>query len=518
MSITNSDHTSTCDLTQLANSKAWPVVEANKVIERVKALKKQIATFETGYGPSGLPHLGTICEVIRTSMVKKAYDILHPVIPSRLLAFVDDMDGLRKVPGNVPQADMLAGYLNYPLTQVPDPFGQEKSFADYNAKRFEHLLDQYGYLSGIEVKRAHQEYKSGRFNFALLDILKHHIPILEIMKEHLREERFSTYSPFLPISPVTGKILQVAMTKYTPSTITFQAEDKQEYTTPVVDGYCKLQWKPDLGMRWYALGVDYEIYGKDLESSVEIASKICQLLGNPAPLGFQYEHFLAPDGSRVSKSKGNESVTVQAWLNYTPKGTLEHFIFQNPRRAKRLRIHDIPNYVEAFLEELSQFDSMSTQEQYESAIFYINHKPNPTNISFKLALSIACATHIQSEQELIQRLNISTDDALGLSVARCAFAFFQDCIKANLKIEPMPTTMHVAVNDLIAKLKTVSIDADNIQNAFFTTAKEHNIPFKDWFTALYKALLGAEQGPKLGSFCVNYGVEKVINLLSNQIS
>lgn len=502
----------------LSSSRAWPVKEAVKVIKRAKELNRSIVTFETGYGPSGLPHLGTICEVIRTSMVKKAYDQLNPSVPSRLIAFVDDLDGFRKVPNNVPNQEELTEHIGKPLINVPDPFNEQPSFGDYNAKRFEYLLEQYGYKA--DIKKASQEYKSGRFNSALIEVLKYHKSILAIMREHLRDERWATYSPFLPISQTTGKVLQVAV-EYKPSTIVYQ-ENGTEYEIPVVDGFCKLQWKPDLGMRWHALGVDYELYGKDLNSSIDIASKVCKVLGSVPPLGFQYEHFLAPDGGRISKSKGNESVRLQDWLAYAPKGTLEHFVFQNPDRAKCLRMEDMPNYVEAFLNELKLYHCEEINK-CESAIYFLDFIPSSTPISFKLALSIASAMHASSWQQVAEKMQLDSKDTFGKEIIECAFKFFNDQIKASMRVEPVPFQMHDAVKTLITKLKAANNNQDDkdittsFQDCFFSSAKEHNISISQWFTALYKSIIGTSQGPKLGTFCLQYGIEPVIQALEKSI-
>lgn len=511
------------NITNLENARVWPVQEALKVLNRIKTLNKKEAIFETGYGPSGLPHMGTVAEVIRTLMVKKAFDDMKPAdVKSTLIAFVDDLDGFRKVPTNVPNQALLTANLNKPLTQVPDPFEQCASFGEYNSKRFAMLLERLGARDKITIYSATEMYKSGRFNSALIDILKYHTTILDIMLATLREERQATYSPFLPISPVTGCVLQVTMNAYNvdKGTISFVAEDGKEHEIPVTDGYCKLQWKPDLGMRWHALGVDYEIYGKDLISTAEIASKICLVLGSTPPEGMHYEHFLSPEGGRVSKSKGNESLTLDNWWNYTPKGCLEHFLFQNPQRAKRMRLEDLPTYVEQFLNELEAYQTYTDEQKFESALFYIDtiNTTKFTPVSYKLVLSVACATHAPDFITLAKKLNLDTNDTLGMEVAEKAYQFYLNEVKSTLNIVPIPHSSHQAIDNLIELLEKSNKNAQDLQSCFFQAGKESGIPLGQWFMMLYQALIGTEQGPKLGSFCMMYGIENVINILKSQIN
>lgn len=538
-----------------SQARVWPVEEALKVIQRLdeinKTSKKTCAIFETGYGPSGLPHMGTVAEVVRTLMIKKAFDLLCQTdykdrnYTSKLIAFVDDMDGFRKVPSNVPEQEMLAQNLNKPLTKVPDPFHECNSFGEYNSKRFAHLLNRLECSSQIEIYSATEQYKSGNFNAALLDTLKYHKEILDVMLATLREERQATYSPFLPISPVTGCVLQVAMKSYNieKGTITFEAEDGKDYEIPVTNGHCKLQWKPDLGMRWHALGIDYELYGKDLISTAEIASKICKILGSNPPAGMHYEHFLSPEGGRVSKSKGNESLTLDHWYKYTPKGCLEHFLFQNPQRAKRMRLEDLPTYVEQFLQDLNTFVQETTQQtqdynQYENPIFYIdnlhiyNNKIQTTDISYKLMLSLACATHMPTLDAFISFVKIDPSDTLGIEVASKAYLFYLDEVKSSLNLMPIPTEYHNWIEALSASLmecmnknsehnENNAEYASQLQSCFFEVGKAYaqatGSSLGNWFKMLYQALIGAEQGPKLGSFCIFYGTDNVIKALNNAI-
>ncbi|MGH6891053.1 MAG: lysine--tRNA ligase, partial [Dongiaceae bacterium] len=299
-------------------ARAWPFEEARKLVQRLggRSPAKGHVLFETGYGPSGLPHIGTFGEVVRTTMVRRAFQRLSD-IPTRLFAFSDDMDGLRKVPSNVPNQEMLARHLGKPLTKVPDPFGTHESFGHHNNARLRAFLDSFGFE--YEFQSSTDWYLSGRFDAALLDVLRHYAKVMEVMLPSLREERAATYSPFLPVCPKTGRVLQAPVVKYdiAAGTIVYEDEDGSRVETPVTGGRCKLQWKPDWGMRWRALGVDYEMSGKDLIASVDLAGKICRVLGSRAPEGFNYELFLDERGQKISKSKGN-GLSVEEWLAYAP--------------------------------------------------------------------------------------------------------------------------------------------------------------------------------------------------------
>lgn len=500
----------------------WPVREALKVVNRVQTLNKQCAIFETGYGPSGLPHMGTVAEVIRTLMIKKAYDQLLPEIPSKLIAFVDDLDGLRKVPENVPNKALLQENLNKPLSQVPDPFQQCNSFAEYNSNRFKMLLHRLGCSDKITIVSAAQQYKTGQFNSALLNVLKHHQAVLEVMKEHLREERMSTYSPFLPISTISGKILQVAMEEYNVinGTISYKDEDHKTHIIPVIDGYCKLQWKPDLGMRWHAMKVDYELYGKDLISSAQIASEVCKILGSVPPEGMHYELFLSPQGERVSKSKGNESLTLDHWWNYTPTGCLEHFLYQNPERAKCMRLEDLPTYVDNFLTDLQAYPNFTDQEKMNNALYFIDNIDLnlSTTVSYKMCLSMACAIQSPDFNSLLAFLKINPADKLGLDVAEKAYKYYETEIKNTQQIKPIPHNLHETVQKLISLLQTSENEPKALQSCFFEIGKQSGISLGEWFSTIYWALLGTGQGPKLGTFCMMYGTQDVIKKLEAAIA
>ncbi|MGB6087680.1 lysine--tRNA ligase, partial [Parvibaculum sp.] len=350
-------------------SKAWPFEEARKIVARLEKGKETSPTvlFETGYGPSGLPHIGTFGEVARTTMVRHAFERLMPGVPTRLLCFSDDMDGLRKVPTNVPNQEMLAGYINKPLTEVPDPFGTHTSFGAHNNARLRAFLDSYGFE--YEFASSTDYYKSGRFDEMLLKVLAKFDEIMEIMLPSLREERQQSYSPILPVSPLTGHVLLVPLVgrDVEKGTVSYVEPGTNETVeVPVTGGHCKLQWKADWAMRWAALGVDYEMAGKDLIDSVKLASRICRALGKAPPEGFNYELFLDEEGKKISKSKGN-GLSIEDWLRYASPESLQYFMFQSPRAGKRLYFDVIPRNVDEYLSALAAFPAQDARERLNNA-------------------------------------------------------------------------------------------------------------------------------------------------------
>src|SRR5579872_4211938 len=366
-------------------SNAWPFEEARKIVTRLKKYPKDEVIFETGYGPSGLPHIGTFGEVARTSMVRHAFRVLTgDAIRTRLIAFSDDMDGLRKVPDNIPNKEMVAQHLNKPLTQVPDPFGTHQSFADHNNARLRAFLDQFGF--DYEFLSSTACYKAGRFDEALLAVLEHFDRVMAIMLPSLREERAQSYSPFLPISAHTGAVLQVPVLAHDAKagTITYEDPDTHErITTLVTGGRCKLQWKPDWAMRWYALGVDYEMAGKDLIDSVKLSGKIATALGAEPPEGFNYELFLDEHGQKISKSKGN-GLTIDEWLKYASPESLSLFMFHKPKAAKRLYFDVIPKAVDDYFAFLDEYPNQDADHRLSNPVWHI-HSGAPPEIDMPIS-------------------------------------------------------------------------------------------------------------------------------------
>ena len=361
-------------------SHAWPFEEARKIVARLKKRPKDDVIFETGYGPSGLPHIGTFGEVARTTMVRHAFRVLtDDKIKTRLIAFSDDLDGLRKVPDNVPNKEMLEKHLGKPLTKVPDPFGEFPSFGEHNNARLRKFLDHFGF--DYEFLSSTECYTSGRFDTALLNVLERFDSVMAIMLPSLREERAQTYSPFLPIDPNTGIVLQVPVLAHDAKagTITYEDPDtKQPVTTPVTGGRCKLQWKPDWAMRWVALGVDYEMAGKDLIDSVKLSGKICRALGGTPPEGFNYELFLDENGQKISKSKGN-GLTIDEWLRYASPESLSCFMYREPKAAKRLYFDVIPRTVDEYQQFLDAYPKQDTRQRLSNPVWHI-HSGNPPKV------------------------------------------------------------------------------------------------------------------------------------------
>src|SRR3984885_3360626 len=383
-------------------SNAWPFEEARKIVARLKKHPKDEVIFETGYGPSGLPHIGTFGEVARTTMVRHAFRVLtDDKIKTRLIAFSDDMDGLRKVPDNVPNKDMVAAHLGKALTKVPDPFGTHLSFAAHNNARLRAFLDQFGF--DYEFMSSTACYTSGRFDEALLNVLRHFEEVMEVMLPSLRQEGAQTYSPFLPISPRTGIVLQVPVVAHdaVAGTITYEYAGER-VTTPVTGGRCQLQWKPDWAMRWVALGVDYEMAGKDLIDSVKLSSEICRALGGAPPEGFNYELFLDENGQKISKSKGN-GLTIDEWLRYASPESLSLFMYREPKAAKRLYFDVIPRHVDEYQQFLEAYERQAPKERLGNPVWHIHSGAPPkadNPVPFAMLLSLVTASNAENADTL----------------------------------------------------------------------------------------------------------------------
>jgi lysyl-tRNA synthetase class 1 len=507
------------------HAKAWPFEEARRLLKRVggAAPEKGYVLFETGYGPSGLPHIGTFGEVVRTTMVRRAFQRISD-IPTRLFCFSDDMDGLRKVPDNIPNKEMVAEHLGKPLTKIPDPFGTHESFGHHNNARLRGFLDSFGFE--YEFQSSTEWYNSGGFDEALLGVLRNYDKIMEIMLPTLGEERQQTYSPFLPISPKTGKVLQVPLLERDEAagTIVFEDEDGTKTELPVTGGHCKLQWKPDWGMRWHALGVDYEMHGKDLIPTAQLSAKICRVLGSPAPELFVYELFLDDQGQKISKSKGN-GLSVEEWLAYAPEESLSLFMFQKPKTAKRLFFDVIPKTVDDYLAHLRSFEGQEPDKQLENPVWHVHNGAPPAeqaHLTFSLLLNLVAVTGGESKEVLwgyISRYapaaNPENDKLLDRLVGY-AIAYYKDFVAPNKRYRPATAEERARIADLLARLEALPADAEGeaIQNEVYAVGKEANYEnLRDWFKALYEILLGQEQGPRLGSFFALYGLDNAKDLL-----
>ena len=510
-------------------SKAWPFEEARRVLKRYakKDPEKGYVLFQTGYGPSGLPHIGTFGEVARTTMVRRAFEILSD-IPTKLICFSDDLDGFRKVPGNVPMQEELKEDLNLPLTKVRDPFGLYEGFAQHNNARLNEFLDSFGFE--YEFASSTEYYTSGRFDEMLLVALERFDKIQEIMLPTLGEERRATYSCFLPISPKTGHVLQVPTLErnVAKGTIVYAEPDGERVEIPVTGGNVKMQWKPDWAMRWAALGVDYEMSGKDLIDSVTQSSKICRALGKPAPESLSYELFNDEQGQKISKSKGN-GLSMEEWLTYAAPESLQYFMYQKPKSAKRLYFDVIPKAVDEYHQQLRGYSGQELKQQLGNPVFHIHGHNVPASnlvVPFSMLLNLASVSAAEEKEQLWGFIQRYAPDARAEThpdldaAAGFAVRYYNDFVKPE-KTYRAPTDLErEALEELAQGLRDWQgpVDAEELQGLVFACGRERFDPLRDWFKALYEVLLGASQGPRFGGFIALYGIEETIALIEKGLA
>ena len=528
-------------------SKAWPFEEAHKLLKRFKkgAPEKGYVLFETGYGPSGLPHIGTFGEVARTTMIRRAFEVISD-IPTKLICFSDDLDGMRKVPENIPNPRSLDAYLQKPLTDVPDPFGKYDSFGAHNNAMLLRFLDTFGFE--YDFYSSTEYYRSGAFDTVLLRCVKKYDEIMAVMLASLREERQQTYSLFLPISPTTGRVLYVPMNEVnaTDGTITFDDEDGTELTLPVTGGNVKLQWKPDFGARWAALGVDFEMYGKDHSTNTHIYDKICRILGVPAPEHYVYEMFLDENGEKISKSKGN-GISIDEWLTYASAESLSYFMYQKPRTAKRLHFDVIPEAVDEYHQQLRAYEGQDLAQRLNNPVYHIHGGDVPKSdmvVTFAMLLNVASVSSAETRQAMWGFINkyapdASPEDNPGLDgAAGFAVRYYHDFVKPLKKYRAPNDLERAALLDLATGLRDLDVakamiekknadmgkdadlndyslsSSDDLQALVFAVGKNHGFEnLRDWFQAIYEVLLGASQGPRFGGFIALYGVDETIALI-----
>ena len=511
-------------------SKAWPFEEARALLKRFdkKAPEKGYVLFETGYGPSGLPHIGTFGEVARTTMIRRAFEAISD-IPTRLICFSDDVDGMRKVPDNVPQREMLIENLQRPLTSVPDPFGQYDSFGAHNNAMLRRFLDTFGFE--YEFISATEFYKTGKFDATLRLTCERYDAIMAIMLASLREERQQTYSCFLPIHPETGRVMYVPMKNVDAvrHTITFDDDTGREWTLPVTGGHVKLQWKPDFGARWAALDVDFEMYGKDHSTNTPIYDGICEALGGRKPNHFSYELFLDETGQKISKSKGN-GLTIDEWLTYASAESLSYFMYLKPKTAKRMHFDVIPKAVDEYHQQLRAFAAQDIDAQVNNPVWHIHQGKPPVStmvVSFAMLLNLASVAGAKDATALwgfIKRYspNASPEGNPDLDAAAgFAVRYFADRI-APTRVFRLPNdTERSAMLDLRGRLAAWDggLNDEALQTMVFAVGKDHGFdPLRDWFKALYEVLLGASDGPRFGGFIALYGVHETIALLDRGLA
>ena len=519
----------------VSNLKSWPFREALQIIKKNGGLQnfktpdKGYLLFQTGYGPSGLPHIGTFGEVVRTSMVRNALESIVDC-STKLITFSDDMDGLRKVPENVPKKEMLSKYLGKPLTSIPDPFGKFESFGHHNNAKLRSFLDEFNFE--YEFVSSTEKYKNGDFNKTILKIFDNYTKILDIILPTLRSERKETYSPFLPISQNTGDVLQVKIEEYKidSKTIVFKDPSIDKLVeTEIINGKCKLQWKVDWAMRWMAFGVDYEMCGKDLTESVELGSKICKVLEKKSPTNLIYEMFLDEKGEKISKSIGN-GISVDEWLKYASPESLSLYMFQKPKSAKKLHFDIIPKTVDDYLSHYNSYSSLDNIKKFDSPIWHI-HSGKPKN--FKTEINFNTLTNLVSvsnstDKKVIWSFinkydqNINSEDNREFDrLIDYALNYYNDFILPNkkyVKIDSNNKEIFVDILKLLENDINFYSSAEEIQTQLYEIGKKHKFEnLKDYFKLVYQVILGQDQGPRLGSFIKLFGIGETIDYLKKII-
>jgi lysyl-tRNA synthetase, class I len=543
----SSDDMPPADLRALAErANAWPFEEARKIVARLQRSPKREVIFETGYGPSGLPHIGTFGEVARTTMVRHAFRVLtDDKISTRLIAFSDDMDALRKVPDNVPNKEMLAAHLGEPLSRVPDPFSSEfPSFGAANNARLRAFLDRFGF--DYEFMSSTDTYLSGRFDATLLKMLAAYDRVMAIILPTLGPDRRATYSPFLPVSPRTNQVLQVPMVArdVAAGTVTYVDPDTNERVeTPVTGGRVKCQWKADWAMRWVALGVDYEMAGKDLIDSVKLSGEICRVLGSAQPEGFNYELFLDDKGQKISKSKGN-GLTIDEWLRYAGPESLSLFMYREPKAAKRLYFDVIPRNVDDYQQYLEAYQRQDAQQRLSNPLWHVHagHPPAPEiSLSFSMLLTLVSSSNAENAETLWgfigrYRAGVTPQTHPRLdAMVRYAINYFHDFVLPTKKFREPGAAERAALMDLRDALAQLPQDAsaEQIQDVVYEMGRRE--PFLDksgkvktrdgkpgvsleWFNMLYQVLLGQEKGPRFGSFVSVYGIKNTVDMIDGALA
>ena len=516
------------DFSKSDQINSWPFQEARLIAKKInKKPEKGYILFQSGYGASGLPHIGTFGEVSRTQMIMNVFNKISD-IPTKLITFSDDYDALRKVPENLPNQKMLKENLGKPVSSIPDPFGKYETFADNVNNKLKTFLDTFGIK--FELKSATELYKSGFFDKYLLKVLKNCKKIIEIVLPTIGLERRSTYSPILPISQKTGKVLQVPIKieDEEKGEISFTDEDGKNYKTTVLKGNCKLQWKVDWAMRWDALDVDYELYGKDLVDSIRSTTQICKLLGKSPPLGFNYELFLDEKGEKISKKKGN-GITIEEWIKYGPSESLLLFMYYTPKKAKRLYYDVIPKHVDEYLKHLRQFKNQNDIEKLNNPVIHIHKDKIPKaeiDISFSLILNLVSVCQSDDKniiwnyiKEYMQDAkpsdNYYTDKLVEFSIQ-----YYKDFVEPNKKYKKPSDEEKKILQELIKFLKKCKpkITSEEIQNQIYELGKKYKYELKDWFLFLYETLLGQKNGPRLGTFILLLSIKETIKLIENSFS
>ena len=514
----------------IEKTNAWPFVEAKKLLrERKKYIeKKGKITLQTGYGPSGLPHIGTFGEVARTSMIVNALNHLTE-LPKEIITFSDDLDGLRKIPENIPNSKVLEENLHKPLTDIPDPFKKFKSFGEHNNNMLKNFLNKFKF--NYNFKSSTQLYKSGFFNETLNIVLKNYQGVMDIILPTLGKERQKTYSPFLPICPDTGVVLEIPILEVnkSKSKIIFDNNGKK-LESSILNGNCKLQWKVDWAMRWYALDIDFEMYGKDLIESAILSTKIIKLLGKSNPSGFAYELFLDEKGEKISKSKGN-GITIDEWLDYASPESLSLYMYQNPKRAKKLYKEIVPKTVDEYLDFMEIPKNQTQEKIIQNPLWYVHNGKIPKEkaiMSFSMLLNLVEASNADSKELLWKfvkkyKKNISENEhPIFDELIEYAIKYFNKVIKIKKKYKKPNENEKKSLEALILALEKCkeSMPPEEIQTIIYTVGKENGYKenLRDWFKLIYEVLFGDENGPRMGFFISFFGIKEINKLIKDKIS
>ncbi len=513
----------------LDKTSAWPFVEAKKMLRERKSIieKKGKITLQTGYGPSGLPHIGTFGEVARTSMIVNALKHLTDV-PVEIITFSDDMDGLRKVPDNVPNKEILEKNLHKPLTQVPDPFNKYKSFGEHNNEKLKSFLNDFNFK--YDFKSSTKLYKSGFFNSTLKIILENYEQIMNIILPTLGKERQKTYSPFLPICPDTNHVLEIPVKEINKEKSEIVFDNGGKYlASSILNGHCKLQWKVDWAMRWYALDVDFEMYGKDLIESAILSTKIINLIGKKNPAGFAYELFLDEKGEKISKSKGN-GITIEQWLDYASPESLSLYMYQNPKRAKKLYNEIVPKAVDEYLELIEKAKTQDELQLLMNPVWHVHNGKVPREkmiMSFSMLLNLVETSNAENKELLWKFVKRYKDDIsekeqpIFDDLVGYAIKYFNDVIKTKKKYKTPDQKEKKALEALIKTLDECNdkMSPEDIQTLIYSTGKDNGYSenLRDWFRLIYEVVFGDENGPRMGFFISFFGVKETKDLIISRI-
>ncbi len=517
------------DKSIIEKTTSWPFVEARRLIKDKQNIlrEKGKITLQTGYGPSGLPHIGTFAEVARTTMMANVISHLTD-IPTEIITFSDDMDGLRKIPDNIPNSEILEKNLNKPLTSIPDPFKKYSSYGEHNNEMLKSFLNKFKF--NYTFKSSTQLYKSGKFNEALITILNKYQEITNIVIPTLGKERQKTYSPFLPICPETGKVLEIPMLEIIKdkNKIIFDKHGKK-IEVSILDGHCKLQWKVDWAMRWYSLDVDYEMYGKDLIESAIISSKICKILGKKSPNGFPYELFLDEKGEKISKSKGN-GITIEDWLKYASPESLSLFMYQNPKRAKKLYPEIVPKAVDEYLNFIEKYKTQDMSQRILNPIWHVHNGKPPSEdliMPFSVLLNLVGTSNASSKEVLWKfvkkyKKNIEINNhPIFDNLVEYAIKYYNDVVKKKKKFKKPNMQEKNALNELVKSLADCEgdMDPEAIQTIVYSTGKKmgYKDNLREWFKLIYQVIFGDEEGPRMGFFISFFGIKETTNLIKKKI-